>query len=47
MCYNALLSILIFKVHKMIEVLQNSTMIVSTTETSATTSKKRGEGRRY
>jgi hypothetical protein len=31
----------------MIEVPQNSTMIISTTETSATTSKKRGEGRRY
>ena len=31
----------------MIEVPQNSTTIISTTETSATTSKKRGEGRRY
>ena len=31
----------------MIEVSQNSTMITSLTETSATTSKKRGVGRRY
>ena len=31
----------------MFEVPQNSTTIISTSETSATTSKKRGEGRRY
>ena len=31
----------------MIEVPQNSTTIITTAETSATTSKKRGEGRRY
>ena len=31
----------------MIEVPQNTTTIITTAETSATTSKKRGEGRRY